>query len=217
MRTNNLQRKRKKGDAHEWGVVDSLVLEVSESEQTSAALPEKIASILNNILASGLNEQAATSRKEKIKRPENVKLLKVTKVNPDIWDISQEPTRSMYVRLQKMQALLIKGLIPVAKLAGLVGFGIEGTSDMPDEKSSWEDLSSSVVLIAGANHELNMCRRDLFKADLDKDYKALCNNKHPVEGELFGEDLAERLKTVKESNKASKQLTKKPQGFIKET
>ena len=55
--------------------MDSLVLEVSESEQTSAALPEKIASILNNILASGLNEQAATSRKEKIKRPENVKLL----------------------------------------------------------------------------------------------------------------------------------------------
>jgi len=209
--------KKKKGDANEGGVVDSLVLEVTESEQTSAALPEKIASILNNILASGLNEQAATSRKEKIKRPENVKLLKVTKVNPDIWDISQEPTRSMYVRLQKMQALLIKGLIPVAKLAGLVGFGIEGTSDMPDEKSSWEDLSSSVVLIAGANHELNMCRRDLFKADLDKDYKALCNNKHPVEGELFGEDLAERLKTVKESNKASKQLTKKPQGFIKET
>lgn len=114
----------------------------------------------------------------------------------------------MDVRLQKMQELLIKGLIPVAKLAGLVGEAIEGTSDMPDEKSSWEDLSSAVVLIAGANHELNMCRRDLFKADLDKDYKALCNNKHPVEGELFGEDLAERLKTVKESNKASKQLTK---------
>ena len=48
----------------------------------------------------------------------------------------------------------------------------------------------------------------MFKADLDKDYKALCNNKHPVEGELFGSDLIECLKTVKESNKASKQLTK---------
>ena len=60
-------------------------------------------------------------------------------------------------------------------------------------------LSSAVVLIAGTNYELNMCRRDLFKADLDKDYKALCNNKHPVDSELFGEDLAERLQTVKES------------------
>ena len=61
--------------------MDSLVLEVTESERTNAALPEKIASILNNILASHLIEQAATSRKEIIKRPENVKLLKVTKVN----------------------------------------------------------------------------------------------------------------------------------------
>jgi len=77
--------------------------------------------------------------------------------------------------------IYFKGLIPVAKLPGVVGEAIEGTSDMPDEKLSWEDLSSAVVLIAGAHHELNMCRRDLFKADLDQDYKALCNNKHPVE------------------------------------
>lgn len=76
--------KKRKGDANEGGVVDSLVLEVTESERTSAALPEKIASILNNILASHLIEQAATSRKEIIKRPENVKLLKVTKVNQEI-------------------------------------------------------------------------------------------------------------------------------------
>jgi len=114
-----------------------------------------------------------------------------------------------------LQELLIKGLIPVAKIVGFVSEAIEGTSDMPDEKSSWEDLSSAVVLIAGANHELNMCRRDLFKADLEKDYKALCNNKHPVEGELFGEDLAERLKTVKETKKASKQLTKNHKGSSK--
>lgn len=114
-----------------------------------------------------------------------------------------------------MQELLIKGLVPVAKIAGFVGEAMEGTSDMPDEKSSWEDLSSAVVLIAGANYELNMCRRDLFKADLDKDYKALCNNKHPVDGELFGEDLAERLQTVKESNKASEQLTENHKGSSK--
>jgi len=69
MRTNNLQQRRR--GCKPRGVVDSLVLEVTESEQTSAALPEKIASILNNILASGLNEQAAMSRNERIKRPEN--------------------------------------------------------------------------------------------------------------------------------------------------
>ena len=48
-----------------------------------------------------------------------------------------------------------------------------------------------------------MCWRDLFKAGLDKDYTTLCNNKQPVEGELFVEDLTEHLKRVKASNLAS--------------
>ncbi|XP_028397080.1 uncharacterized protein LOC114520931 [Dendronephthya gigantea] len=190
----------------EGGIVDSLILEVTENEQTGAALPGKIESVLNSILAHGLNETTATSRKEKIHRPENYKLLKVTKVNQEIWDISQKSTRAMDARLQKMQEMLIKGLTPVATLAGAVGEAIEGSSDMPEKATLWEGLSNAMVLMPGANHTLNMCRRDLFKADLDKDYKTLCNNKHPVEGELFGEDLIERLKTVKESNKASKQL-----------
>ena len=47
----------------------------------------------------------------------------------------------------------------------------------------------------------------MFKADLNEDYKALCNNKHPVGELLFGDDLGERLKTVTETNKAAKQLT----------
>jgi hypothetical protein len=207
--------KRRKLDSSEGGIVDSLVLEVTDTERTGTALPDKIASVLDNILSRGLKDQAATARKETIKRPENCKLLSVTKVNQEIWDIAHYSTRSMDSRLQKMQELLIKGLTPIATLAGSVGETMESSGELPDKTQVWSDLSTAMVLIAGANHELNMCRRDMFKADLDKDYKALCNNKHPVEGELFGSDLIERLKTVKESNKASKQLTKYQSGFTK--
>ena len=52
-----------------------------------------------------------------------------------------------------------------------------------------------------------MYRRDLFKADLDENYKAICSNKEPVQVELFGDDLTERLKTAKESKRAAQQLT----------
>ena len=51
--------------------VDSLVTEVTEDEVTGPAISEKIASVLNNILASGLNEQATKRRKENIHRPSN--------------------------------------------------------------------------------------------------------------------------------------------------
>ena len=60
---------------------------------------------------------------------------------------------------------------------------------------------------ASAKHDLNMCRRDLFKVGLDNTCKAICGSKQPVGLELFGDDLTDRLKTVKESNKAAKQLT----------
>ena len=51
-----------------------------------------------------------------------------------------------------------------------------------------------------------MCRTDLFKVGLDDTYKAMCGSKQPAELELFGDDLTDRLKTVKQSNKAAKQL-----------
>ena len=81
---------------------------------------------------------------------------------------------------------------------------MENSSTLPDKTQVWDNLSNALVLIAGANHELNMCLRNMFKADLNKDYKALCNNKHPVEGTFSGSDLIECLKTVKASNKAPK-------------
>ena len=64
-----------------------------------------------------------------------------------------------------------------------------------------------MLLIASATHDLNMCRRDLFKVDLDDTYKAIRSSKQLVGLELFGDNLTERLKKVKESNKAAKQLT----------
>ena len=66
------------------GLVDSLVQEVTEDELTDQVLPDKMASVLKSIYEGGLSEQTASKRKEKIKRPENCKFLKVTKVNPEI-------------------------------------------------------------------------------------------------------------------------------------
>lgn len=79
---------------------------------------------------------------------------------------------------------------------------------MPTREALWEGISNSLLLVAAANHSLNICRCDMFKTDLDDNYEALCNNKHPIGSELFRDDFTEQLKTVTESNKAAKQLTR---------
>ena len=95
--------------------------EATESVKTCEDLPEKMSSVLDSILAAGLNEQALAKLKVNIRRPENCKLLTVTRVNTEVCDVARKGTRSMDARLHKMQETLIKGLIPVAKLAGPVG------------------------------------------------------------------------------------------------
>ena len=207
--TEPLAKKGKSDDlkASSCAQIAELVKEVTEGEQTAPALHEKVSSLVDSLLASGLNEPALLKRKENIKRPENCKLLRVTKVNSEIWDIAQKTTRSMDARLQKVQESLVKGIIPIARLMGTTGEVLEKEGTMPSPDELWKGLSNSVLLIASATHDLNMCRRDLFKVDLDDTYKAICSSKQPVGLELFGDDLTERLKTVKESNKAAKQLT----------
>lgn len=113
----------------------------------------------------------------------------------------------MDARLQKVQESLVQGIIPIARLMGITGEVLEKKGTMPSPDELWKGLSNSVLLIASATHDLNMRRWDLFKVYLDNTYKAICSSEQPVGLELFGNDLTEQPKTVKESNKAGKQLT----------
>ena len=61
-------------------------------------------------------------------------------------------------------------IIPVACLTGVIGETVEKKSTMPAPKELWKSLSHSILFIASANHDLKICPRDLFKADLDIKY-----------------------------------------------
>ena len=186
--------KKEKSDGFEIPpsiLVAELVKEVTEDEQTEKPLNGKISS-------------------RRGQRPENCKLLRLTKVNSEIWEIASKTTRSMDACLQKLKESLVKGLIPIERLTGTMGEVLEKCEVMPTQDELWESLSISVLLTASANHDLNMCRHDLFKVDLDDTYKAICSKKEPVGSELFGDDLTDCLKTVKESKKSCK-TTHRPQ------
>ena len=116
--------------------MDSLVTEVTKDEVTGPATSEKIASVLNNILTSGLNEQATKRQKENVHRPSNSKLLIAqTRVNPEIWDIAKKQTCSMDSSLQALQDTLIKGLIPLVDLTGKVGESLDSGTAMPTKEA----------------------------------------------------------------------------------
>ena len=87
-------------------------------------------------------------------------------MNSEVWDVTKKATRSMDARLQKLQEALVKGLSPIARLAGIAGESLgKPTAEriMIPPEDRWEGLTNSVLLIASANHDLNMCRRICLK------------------------------------------------------
>ena len=90
--TETLAQKGKSDDlkASSCAQIAELVKEVTEDEQTEPPLYEKVSSLVDSLLASGLNEPDLLKRKENIKRPENCKLLRATKGNSEIWDIAKK-------------------------------------------------------------------------------------------------------------------------------
>ena len=104
--------------------------------------------------------------KENIKRPENCKLLQVTKVTSEIWDITQKTTWSMDTRVQKVQESLVKSVIPIASLWELQEKFLEKEGTIPSPDELWKGLSNVVLLIASATHDRDMmCRWDLLNVE----------------------------------------------------
>ena len=68
-------------------------------------------------------------------------------------------------------------------------------------------LTHSIVLSLATNRELNLKRRDLLRADLNKQYAALCNPSTTVSQYLFGDDLNKEMDDPSKASKLTRKVT----------
>ena len=136
-------------------------------------------------------------------RPSNCKTLKTPKVNPEIVHNIKQQARAKDVKLQKIQSSLIKGVVPVIKSIDII------TKFKPNQKLSEETIkqlkahaTDSIGLLSIANHDLLQSRRDGIILQLAKDYRQLRSDVPAESKYLFGDDLKQRLTTIKATNKA---------------
>ena len=73
-----------------------------------------------------------------------------------------------------------------------------------------EAVLQAIALIADSSHELDLRRRNLFTTGLKQEFKSVCSDNAPVTNLLFGEELSQQIKDIKETNK----ITYKPQNFV---
>ncbi|KXJ27931.1 hypothetical protein AC249_AIPGENE2884 [Exaiptasia diaphana] len=127
-----------------------------------------------------------------------------TQVNHLIWDKLKHETRSGDLKLQRIQANLLKGIIPIISIVEKL------VVEVLDVEALLKTATDSVAMLGAANFGLNMQRRDNIKPELNADYKHLCPPTVPFTEFLFGDDpdLSKQLKDLAEATKVSKKISK---------
>ena len=118
-------------------------------------------------------------------------------------------SRSYGVKLQKVQAHIVKGVTPIINIIQAL---LQAKDKIPSDALDVEGLlkagTDAIALFGAANYELNMRRRDSIKHDLNDDYRHLCSA--TVRDFLFGDDveLSKQLKDLTEATKVGKKHAK---------
>ena len=127
---------------------------------------------------------------DKLKVPENCSALQVPKVNLQVWSNIRPKTRSVDLKLQRVQKPLLKGLTALAKL--------------DENQQLTQDLKEAFLLLSVASFELNCVRKEMIKPDVNLEFSHLCSSKNKVSEWLFGNDLGKQVKDLQEESKATR-------------
>ena len=127
---------------------------------------------MNKMFRCKLTEKNLKDRLERQERPANWETAKPPKVNPGIWRRLRELTKKRDLQFYKIQQALIKGILPVARIADklMVAKSADAEECQEMKKLGLEAMS----LLTHASYKINMQRRLLLKPDIGREYSALC-------------------------------------------
>ena len=151
-----------------------------------------IATSMEYLMKNKLADKPLADMLDKYDTPSNAKAMMVPKVNPPVWDSLKNHTRNNDLKLQKVQKLLVKGMIAMTKNLEKVN----------------EDEQNGLTCLAAASFELNMLRRELIKPGLQEKFAQLCKAEVPITENLFGNDLSKHIKDLSEVHRATAKVSR---------
>ncbi|XP_069107778.1 uncharacterized protein [Argopecten irradians] len=184
----------------------------NKTEKVSPAINPELAKVVTTMVDQGLDDTHVTELMEKYKRPNNCDSLTVSKINQELWDQIQPGTRSQDIKLQKIQATLVKSMIPIVNIANNILEVRAGRAQKLSDDDIFRLVTDSLSLVTSTNQNITSRRREIIKTDLKDEYKSLCSNKLDETKFLFGEDLLQKVQNINTTNKVTNQLIQRPYG-----
>jgi hypothetical protein len=168
----------------------SLTEEVDDS--VGPPLDPTVAEACGTLLRTGLPPAKVKELSAKYPTPENCDNMGSVTVNSSIWDMLRPGTRVNDQKWQKMQHLLSKAMIALAKAMEEVK---AAAVDKPSLNPTFGIMAESFALLATNNREIKLKRRDLMRDDFSYPFKALCRHSTPITKQLFGDNVEEEIKS----------------------
>lgn len=199
------------GEQEEDDWFQELAQQFQDKEATGPPLPDNLAPLVTNMVKNKMAIPAQNVLLADVKTPSNAPLLGNPRVNADVWANLSATTRQRDLRLSIVGEKISKSLIKTAELtAGLTNLRSQVSGET---KSTIKELSKmaleSFQFGSMALQEVNQRRRDSMRFDLQPAYKTLCNPPEEETETLFGEDVAEKMRTIQQMKSIGSKITKK--------
>ncbi|XP_072166574.1 uncharacterized protein [Diadema setosum] len=173
--------------------VPSFATKFAVSPSVGEPINDELANSANYLISHCVEEKSMEESAANYPAPSSCPNLLVPKVNPVIWDNVTQTTRSRDVKLQRVQKSLTRGLCAFLQT-------------LPTDLN--EVQQDALALLCNANYEMNCLRKELIRPDMNAAYAHLCKPTTPVTAFLFGDDLGQHVKDLKEENRAAFSVVK---------
>lgn len=183
-------------DNNDWDIP-----QLNANEKTGPKVNEALGKAVNAAISIKSSKESMVDLEKKYDRPENCNLLKVPRVNKEIWDAMNKQAHSDDLTLQVIQKSLATGMIPLVQMA-----------DMLVNKKELEPhvckkmLADSISMLGNAFYNVSMKRRNEIKNVLNFRYRKIASSEIPVTDHLFGDNCVSKLKEMGD-------ITKQPIGM----
>ena len=190
---------------------DFLSKYVNKKKKTGPPLNEDYAKWITDLLETGMEEEAKEDTIKNCLPPDNCQRLDLIRVNSEIFKNAKKDVKAEDVMLQRVQRPLIAGVNKLVLHMNKFIEAAKGEGEHPSPDQTMEVMAQAIALVADSSHELDVRRRAKFKVGLKPEYKSLCNDNAPVKTLLFGEELSDKIKDIKETNKIAYNVNSYPQ------
>ena len=183
-------------------LLKELAESLDDNEATGENVKTQLADIVNKRWGKKLSPEKIKNVLGKYKTPANCTDLVTTRTENEIWVQLNASQKKADLQVANIQQNLQK--IAVATVHTANDLLEAKTGAKVDHNKLVTNMIDSIALLGHASHELTVLRRWRLQPALKQEYaSALCSMDIPPSKYLFGDDLAKRLRDIKETNKIS--------------